>query len=149
MEDRQLLRTTLRGLGWARLIAASLVLVAGVLLRFADAFSADFLPFVVTVATAGLVACLLLLGTTRSSELRGFAWMQICLDVALVTGIIAASGGSRSVFTFLYILTVLEGSLLHARPGGLVAAGLAALLYANVVLGRHLLALVHVSDPID
>lgn len=75
--------------------------------------------------------------------------MQICLDVALVTAIIAASGGSRSVFTFLYILTVLEGSFLHARPGGLVAAGLAALLYSNVVLGRHVLALLHLSDPID
>src|SRR5499425_2477681 len=143
VEDRQLLRATLRELGWARLLAATLVLVAGVLLRFADAFPADFPPFVVTVTTAALVACLLLLGTARSTELRGFAWMQICLDVALVTGIIAASGGSRSVFTFLYILTVLEGSFLLARPGGLVAAGLAALLYTNVVLGRHLLAFLH------
>src|SRR5262249_61193389 len=118
VEDRQLLRTPLRGLGWARLIAASLVLVAGVLLRFADAFSPDFLPFVVTVATAGFVACLLLLGTTRSSELRGFAWMQICLDVALVTAIIAASGGSASGVTFLYILPLLEGSFLPPPPRG-------------------------------
>ena len=149
MEDRQLLRATLRELGWARLLAATLVLVAGVLLRFADAFPAEFPPFVVTVTTAALVACLLLLGTARSTELRGFAWMQICLDVALVTGIIAASGGSRSVFTFLYILTVLEGSFLLARPGGLVAAGLAALLYTNVVLGRHLLAFLHLGDPVE
>src|SRR5262249_57784047 len=118
VEDRQLLRTALRGLGWARLIAASLVLVAGVLLRFADAFSADFLPFVVTVATAGLVACLLLLGTTRSSELRGFAWMQICLDVALVTGIIAASGGSPPAFTFLFLLPLLVVTFLPPPVAG-------------------------------
>src|SRR5262249_59155880 len=79
VEDRQLLRTTLRGLGWARLIAASLVLVAGVLLRFADAFSADFLPFVVTVATAGLPACPPLLRTPPRSPLPRVARRPIRL----------------------------------------------------------------------
>jgi two-component system sensor histidine kinase PilS (NtrC family) len=75
--------------------------------------------------------------------------MQICLDVALVTGIIASSGGSRSIFSFLYVLTVLEGSFLLARRGGLVAASLAGLLYVNVVFGRHLLALVGLAEPAD
>jgi two-component system sensor histidine kinase PilS (NtrC family) len=126
-----------------------MVLAAGTLLRYAGAFHFDFVPFVVAVTVAGLISCLLLVGTTRSLELRGFAWMQICLDVALVTGIIAASGGSRSVFTFLYVLTVLEGSALLARRGGLVAAALAGTLYVDVVLGRHLLGLLRLAEPAE
>ena len=67
MEDRQLLRATLRELGWARLLAATLVLVAGVLLRFADALPAEFPPFVVTVTTAALVW-----GSRALEELHAF-----------------------------------------------------------------------------
>jgi two-component system sensor histidine kinase PilS (NtrC family) len=149
VDEQQALRTTLRGLSWARLTTAALVLAAGSLLRYSGAFHFDFLPFVVTVTVAVLVSALLLVGSARTVELRGFAWMQICLDVALVTGIIAASGGSGSVFTFLYILTVLEGSFLLARRGGLVAAALAGLLYVDVVLGQHLLRLLHLARPAE
>jgi len=149
VEEPQPLRTTLRGLSWARLVTAAMVLAAGAILRYAGAFHFDFLPFVVAVSAAALISCLLLIGSGRRIELRGFAWMQICLDVALVTGIIASSGGSRSVFTFLYVLTVLEGSFLLARRGGLVAASLAGLLYVDVVLGRHLLALLGLAEPAD
>src|SRR5215468_9318286 len=104
-----------------------MVLAAGAVLRYAGGFRFEFLPFLLTVTVAGLVSCLLLAGSARSADLRRFAWMQVCLDVALVTGIIAASGGPRSVFTFLYVLTVLEGCFLLARRGGLAAAGLAGL----------------------
>ena len=149
MNEPQLLRTTLRGLSWARLVTAAMVLAAGAVLRFADAFPFAFFPFAVAVAAAGLVSCLLLIGSARGANLRGFAWMPICLDVALVTGIIATSGGSRSVFTFLYVLTVLEGSFLLARRGGLVAATLAGLLYLTVVLGPHLPAVLGVAEASD
>src|SRR5881296_4054 len=126
-----------------------MVLAAGAILRYAGGFHFDFLPFVVAVSAAALMSCLLLMGGSRSVELRGFAWLQIGLDVALATGIIAASGGSRSVFTFLYVLTVLEGCFLAARPGGLAAAGLAGFLYVTVVLGRPALAWLGMGSPAE
>ncbi len=141
MEEPQPLRTSLRGLSWVRLVTAAMVLAAGAILRYAGSFHFDFLPFLVAVSAAALLSCLLLVGASRSAELRGFAWMQIGLDVALATGIIAASGGPRSVFTFLYVLTVLEGSFLLGLRGALVAASLASLLYVDIVLGRRLLSL--------
>jgi two-component system sensor histidine kinase PilS (NtrC family) len=132
-----------------RLITAAMVLAAGAILRYAGGFHFDFLPFVVAVSAAALMSCLLLMGGSRSVELRGFAWMQIGLDVALATGIIAASGGSRSLFTFLYVLTVLEGSFLLGLRGALVAASLASLLYVDIVLGRQLLALLRLAEPAE
>jgi len=149
VDEPQPLRTTLRGLSWARLVTAALVLAAGGILRLADAFPFAFLPFAGAVAAAGLFSCLLLIRSVRGADLSGFAWMQVCLDVALVTGIIATSGGSRSVFTFLYVLTVLEGSFLLSRRGGLVAATLASLLYLVVVLGPHLPATLGMAEPFE
>jgi two-component system sensor histidine kinase PilS (NtrC family) len=148
LEEPQPLRASLRGLSWARLITAAMVLAAGAVLRYAGSFQFDFLLFGLAVLAAGLVSCLLLVGSGRGTDLRGFAWMQVCLDVALVTSIIAASGGSHSVFTFLYVLTVLEGCFLLGRRGGLVAASIAGLLYVDVVLGRHLLTLLGLAEPI-
>ncbi|MBI1728558.1 MAG: PAS domain S-box protein [Candidatus Rokubacteria bacterium] len=146
-EEPQSLRTSLRDLCWARLITAAMVLAAGAVLRYAGSFQFAFLFFALAVSVAGLVSCLLLIGSAHATDLRRFAWMQVCLDVALVTGIIAVTGGSRSVFTFLYVLTVLEGASLLARRGGLVAAGLAGLLYVDVVLGRYLLTLLGLAEP--
>jgi len=145
----QPLRTFLRGLSWARLITAAIVLAAGAVLRYAGSFQFDFLFFGAAVSAAGLVSCFLLAGSARGADLRRFAWMQICLDVALVTGIIAASGGAQSIFTFLYVLTVLEGCFLLGRRGGLVAASLAGLLYVDVVMGRHLLTVLGLAEPIQ
>jgi two-component system sensor histidine kinase PilS (NtrC family) len=149
VEEPQPLRTSLRGLSWARLITAAMVLAAGAVLRYAGSFQFDFLFFALAVSVAGLVSCFLLVGSAHGADLRRFAWMQVCLDVALVTGIIAASGGSHSVFTFLYVLTVLEGCFLLGRRGGLVAASLAGLLYVDVVLGRHLLTLLGLAEPVQ
>jgi two-component system, NtrC family, sensor histidine kinase PilS len=149
VDEPQPLRTSLRGLSWARLITAAMVLAAGSMLRYAGSSQFDFLPFVLTVSGAGAVSCLLLVGSVRGADLRRFAWMQVYLDVVLVTGIIAASGGADSVFTFLYVLTVLEGCFLLARRGGLVAASLAGLLYVDIVLGRHLLSLLGLAEPVQ
>ena len=149
MEEPQPLRTSLRGLSWVRLVTAAMVLAAGAILRYAGSFHFDFLPFLVAVSAAALLSCLLLVGASRSAELRGFAWMQIGLDVALATGIIAASGGPRSVFTFLYVLTVLEGSFLLGLRGALVAASLASLLYVDIVLGRRLLSLLSLGGAAE
>jgi two-component system, NtrC family, sensor histidine kinase PilS len=147
VEDPQSLRTSLRGLGWARLIAAAMVLTAGGVLRYAGIVRFDFLSFALAVSIAGLVSCFLMIRSARATVLRRFAWLQVCLDVGLVTGIVAATGGSRSAFTFLYVLTVLEGSSLLGRRGGLVAAGLAGFLFVDVVLGRYLLTLPGVAEP--
>ena len=125
-----------------------MVLAAGGGLRYAGSLRFDFLSFALAVSIAGLVSGFLMIGSPRATVLRRFAWLQVCLDVVLVTAIIAATGGSRSAFTFLYVLTVLEGSSLLGRRGGLVAAGLAGFLFVSVVLGRYLLALLGMAEPV-
>jgi two-component system sensor histidine kinase PilS (NtrC family) len=78
---------------------------------------------------------------------RHFAWLLVALDSVLVTAIVTTSGGPRSLFTFLYVLGVMEGCFLLSRVGGLVVAGLSSLLYVGVVVGRTILPLSSLLEP--
>ena len=125
MREPQALRSSLRGLGWARLIAATMVLAAGALLRYADGFHFDVLPFATAALAAGLISGILLVGSAHVIDLQRFAWLQIYVDVALVTGIIAASGGPRSVFRIPYAFsprTIIVDDFRPASSPGLASS---------------------------
>ena len=90
----------------------------------------------VAAAFAAAVVSGLLLPRTRNPE--RFATVQVSIDVVIVTMLVYFSGGSESVFTFLYALVVLYGALYLDRIGVGLSAGLAALGYAFVVFGSRL-----------
>ncbi len=63
---------------------------------------------------------------------RVHAYVQIVLDLMLVTGLVYVTGGTvaRAGFMLLYPICVLSGSILLYRRSGLVLAGVATLFYA-------------------
>jgi two-component system sensor histidine kinase PilS (NtrC family) len=130
------LTAALRGLSVARLLAAGLLFGIGAFLAAWDGLLYPFLPFALCLAGAAAASGAFLLLEPRPSNLRRFAWLQLILDTALVTAIVALTGGPRSIFTFLYVLVVTAACLLLRRPGGLVIAGLSSLLYTGLVLSR-------------
>src|SRR5438105_4893470 len=67
---------------------------------------------------------------------RPVAWLFGLLDIVLITAIVAATGGGRSIFSFLYVLSVTGACGLLSRTGGLAMAGVATVLYTGVVLAR-------------
>src|SRR2546428_9362320 len=67
---------------------------------------------------------------------RPVAWLFGLLDIVLITAIVAATGGGRSIFAFLYVLSVTGACMLLSRTGGLAMAGVASGLYAGGVVGR-------------
>src|SRR5439155_210076 len=76
----------------------------------------------------GVLALALLTVATSSGGLlfgpplarpRRIAWLIALLDVALVTGVVAATGGPRSIFTFLYVMLVTASCVTLSRTGGL------------------------------
>ncbi|HEU5319439.1 MAG TPA: ATP-binding protein, partial [Methylomirabilota bacterium] len=66
---------------------------------------------------------------------RRLAWLVCLLDTALITAVVAATGGARSIFTFLYVVSVTAACVLLSRAGGLTVAALSSLLYAGLVFG--------------
>ena len=125
----------LRAYSWARLVVAALLVAGG---PWAPAVA-------IPTASAGLLLAVLTVVVASSGALLPFgpparprflAWLLCLLDATLVTAVVAATGGARSVLVFLYVLLVTVATVLLARRGALVIAGVSSVLYAGVVLAR-------------
>ncbi len=67
---------------------------------------------------------------------KDFLYLQVVLDVLLVTGVVHVTGGPGSSFAPLYILVVSAGALLLPLPGGVLIGALASMVYfADLVWG--------------
>ena len=63
-------------------------------------------------------------------ERRAFMALQLGGDLAVVTGLVYATGGTESPLSFLYLIVVITGSLVLFRRGGFFTAVGAWVLYA-------------------
>ena len=129
----------LRGVFWARLTVAGLLLPIGSLLPDEMMPSTNHAVLAISLATVVLSSVALLL--TLPTRPRPTAWLISLLDVAIVTAVVASTGGARSMFTFLYVMLVTACCLTLSRTGGLTIAGLASVLYTSLVFGRTIFPL--------
>jgi len=70
----------------------------------------------------------------RVERVVRFAVANIALDVALVSALVLFSGGSESVFTFLYVVVPVYAAVLLSGRGAIASAALAGCAYAAVLL---------------
>jgi two-component system sensor histidine kinase PilS (NtrC family) len=68
---------------------------------------------------------------------RWHAPFQIALDLAIVTGVVYASGAQDSYFVSLYLLTILMGSVLFSRRATFLVAGCSFVLLGCIVELAH------------
>lgn len=64
---------------------------------------------------------------------RWQAPLQIALDMAIITGVVYASGAHDSYFISLYVLVILMASILFTRRGTFVVAGFSFILLGSLV----------------
>ena len=124
----------LRGFAWARLGVAGVLLLT-VPLAAPDTALAGGPPILsfALVATAASSAAILASRRLRPERLAAYV---VALDIVLITAVVAVTGAARSIYPFLYVLSVTAACVLLPRAGGLALAGLASLLYAGLVFGR-------------
>jgi two-component system, NtrC family, sensor histidine kinase PilS len=134
----------LRWFAWARLS------VAVVLLGLTPFFSPGLM-----LGEGEILAVALIVALTSSSALllfgpaaqpRRLGWFLCLLDTTLITAIVAATGGARSIYTFLYVLSVTAACVLLSRARGLAIAGLSSVLYAVIVVTQTVLPLSNFLD---
>jgi len=65
---------------------------------------------------------------------RPQVYAQLIGDLWVVSGFVYLTGGAESPFSFLYLLTIIIGSLLLVRRGGFLVAACSWLMYASMVL---------------
>jgi two-component system sensor histidine kinase PilS (NtrC family) len=124
----------LRAFAWTRLGVAGVLLITVPLATPDTAWAGG--PTILRLALlATAVSSAAVLATRRLRPERLAAFLST-MDIVLITAVVAVTGGPRSIYPFLYVLSVTASCVLLPRAGGLALAGLASLLYAGLVLGR-------------
>ncbi len=90
---------------------------------------------VVAVTYAASLAFAVLLGMRRVERLVAVA--QLALDVGIATAVVATTGVTDSVFVFMYLLAIVNGSVVLYRGGAIGGLALALVAYGGLVLGVH------------
>jgi two-component system sensor histidine kinase PilS (NtrC family) len=134
----------LRGFSWARLGVAAVLLALGPFVSLGPVpgeRAVMVLALLVALASAGAVLLL-----PPPAQSRRLTWFICLLDTALITAVVAATGGPRSIFTFLYVLCVTAACVLLSRTRGLAIAAVSIILYTGIVVARTVLPLIQFFD---
>lgn len=90
-------------------------------------------PFYFLIGAVYLLTLLYAFSINKITELVPFSYLQLGLDLLLETVLVAFTGGAESPFTFLFLITIISGSILHYQRGGITIASLACVVYTGLV----------------
>jgi two-component system sensor histidine kinase PilS (NtrC family) len=126
----------LQRLMFLRVLFVSLLLGASVFVQMKETETAfgDIQTYhYLLIAAIYCITVIYVLLLKRLQNLFHFAYLQLVVDTILVTAIIYATGGIESIFSFLYILTIINGSIILYRKGGMIAASCCSILYGLLI----------------
>ena len=119
-----------------RLLFATFLLFATVVVqaRAYPSFSNTSLAslYILTGAIYFLTLCYALL-LDRIKKYILFAYVQLLFDVFFVTALIYVTGGIESIFSFMYILTIINAAIMLYRRGGLLIASASSIGYGSLL----------------
>ena len=132
VESREDFLRKLKWLMFSRLLIITFLLGSTVLIHFKET-STYLEPYLVClyviIISTYLLTLVYILLINRVKNLISFAYLQIFLDLVYVTAIVYITGGIESIFSFLYILSIINASILLYRHGGLTIASASSILY--------------------
>lgn len=119
-----------------RLLFATFLLVATVVVqaRAYPSFSNTSLAslYILTGVIYFLTLCYALL-LDRIKKYVLFSYVQFVFDVLFVTALIYVTGGIESIFSFMYILTIINAAIMLYRRGGLLIASASSIGYGSLL----------------
>ncbi len=135
IESKDLLRK-IKWLMLIRLLFATFLLVATAIVQ-AKAYPTIFntsLPalYILAGVIYFLTLCYALL-LDRVERYILFAYVQLLLDVLFITALIYVTGGIQSIFSFIFILTIINATIMLYRRGGLLIASASSICYGTLL----------------
>ncbi|MCK5256308.1 MAG: PAS domain S-box protein, partial [Deltaproteobacteria bacterium] len=135
-EPREVILKRIKWLMLLRLMLATFSLGTAVLIQITKGKPYLDTYLVSLYAIIGMVYALNLLYAfvlNRVKRIRTFAYIQVIMDVLLITGLVNATGGVRSVFSLFYYLSIISASIILYRRGGIIIASASSTLYGLLV----------------
>ena len=136
----------LRAFAWARLALAGLLVVT-VPLTASDFAPVGNRPMLTMALLAAAGSSVLILVRRSIPAPRRIAALVSTLDVVLITAVVASTGGPRSIYPFLYVLSVTAACVLLPRAGALAIGASASLLYTGLVFGGTVVPIAYLFEP--
>jgi two-component system sensor histidine kinase PilS (NtrC family) len=120
-----------------RAVVVTLLLGSAILvqLRSPGAFPID--PFFFLIGVTYALTAAYSLALKFAERHRWLVDVQLAADAALVSAVVALSGGITSYFSSLYTLPIIAASVFESRRGGIMTGVLASVLYTGLVLAQY------------
>jgi two-component system, NtrC family, sensor histidine kinase PilS len=138
--SHSLLHGRLQWMMFLRVVVATFLLGATVLLQLREPrsfFTPPVIGLYALIAAAYLLTFLYVFLLKKSGNLQLQAYVQIVADLLMETFLVYLTGSEESVFSSIYNLSIIAGSILLYRQGGLAAASLSGLLYGGLLNLRY------------
>lgn len=128
---RQDLYTLIRSMMLFRLIAATAFLFVGFILLESS------YPFYILIGSLYFLTIVYLLVIQSHSGSRAFPYVQIAVDIIIVSCLIGVARTPDGIFLFLYLLPIISASLYYNMwRSSFVALG-CGVLYTGIILGKY------------
>jgi two-component system sensor histidine kinase PilS (NtrC family) len=125
---------------FVRVIFVSILLGASIIIQIKETrtyFGHIQTSHFLLIASIYFLTFIYILILKYSKNLSALGYLQLTTDTVLVTAIIYVTGGVESIFSFLYILTIINGSIILYKKGGLTVATCSTLLYGFLLGLQH------------
>lgn len=135
----------LRALMLLRVIVVSLLLGALIIIQAGETqtFFGRIQTFhYLLIATVYLVSFIYVILLKYLPNVILQAYLQLLFDSFFITALIYSTGGIDSIFSFLYILSIISGSIILYRKGGVIIASASSILY-GLLLDLHYYGVIH------
>ena len=123
---------------WFRLIVVSTLLVAAVIIQLSTSVFLPLMPFYLFVLFSFLLSVVYLLLYHWDSHSTFQAYLQIFIDLLLITFFVYISGGLPGNLYFLYVFAIIAASLVLSKRAAYLTASLAAILFGVLADGMYL-----------
>lgn len=135
-ESREVILRRIKWLMILRLVLATFSLGTAALIQITK--GTPYLdPYLISLyAIIGIVYALNLFYAfilNRVKHVKTFAYIQIFMDILLITGLVNATGGVGSVFSLFYYLSIIAASIIIYRRGGIIIASASSIFYGLIV----------------
>jgi len=128
-----------------RVLFVSAILGALIIIRFrgthVDVIQAQSAPYIL-LAVIYFTNIVYIFLIKYLGRIRLQAYFQLFFDTVFITVFIYSTGGIDSIFSFLFILNIISGSILFSRKGGIIIASASSILY-GLMLDLHYYGLIH------
>jgi two-component system sensor histidine kinase PilS (NtrC family) len=144
-----------RKLAWliaTRALVSTLLLGGATVLQVKAPGSFPVDPFFLLIALTYALAIVYAITLRLVDRHRWLIDLQLACDAIVVSAFSSLTGGITSLFSLLYVLPIVTGSMVGFRRGGLLVATLSAVIFSGIVASQYLTAagLVHLSWlPVD